>query len=142
MAKKGKKPKVKVIYITVTIQDVKKKQVVEEKEKVLKDGVVEIRTHTKKTSWTSEDVKYNWKTTGYKIPLMKLGLTKEASKSEIMDKLNTPSKIVNKTIADLAKKFVNSYGGVKGGGKSKYEFKTVRFAKKKDYGPKKKVMMS
>ena len=140
--KKSGKGKSQVAYVTITIQALKKKQIVEQKEKVDSEGIVEVRTHTKKGSMTSNDVKYNWKTTEYRIPLFKLGLTKDASKSDILTVLNNPSRVVNKAIADVLKKLVNSFGGVKPMSFSdKYHFKTERFKKKKDYTPKKKVMM-
>ncbi|MHA1792440.1 MAG: hypothetical protein ACTSVI_07330 [Promethearchaeota archaeon] len=143
MPGKKQKPKVKKVqYITITIQDVKKKKIVEAREKTDNDGVIEVRTRIKKESWTSEEVKYNWKTTEYRIPLMKIGLTKDASKSEILEVLNNPQHVANKKIGLILKKLVKSYGGIKGGGKGKYEFKTERFKKKKDYSPKRKVVMS
>ena len=141
--KKGKKKKVKKVnYVTIMIQKVKKKKIVEQKEKTDKDGIIEVRTHIKKTSMTSEDVKYNWKTTEYRIPLFRLGLRPDASKSDILAVLNDPSRLVNKGVQEVLKKLERSYGGIKPKNFSdKFQFKTARFKKKKDYGPKKKVVM-
>lgn len=143
---KGKKDSTSVVYVTITIQVIKKKQVVKQNEKTDNEGIVEVRTHTKKES-TSMDgktkVKENWKTTEYRIPLFKLGLGPDASKSIILDVLNNPQKIVNKTVADVLKKCRDDYGGIKPMNfTEKYHFKTERFKKKKDYMPKKKIMMS
>ncbi|MBD3188809.1 hypothetical protein GF325_18415 [Candidatus Bathyarchaeota archaeon] len=139
--KKKSKPVQKVTYINIRIQKVKQKHIVEQKEKADKDGVIEVRTHIKNESWTTEEVKYKWKTTEYRIPLMKLGFRKDANKGDILEVLNNPQQIVNKRIQELLKKLVNFYGGIKGGGRGKFEFKTARFKKKKNYGPKKKVIM-
>lgn len=139
---KDQQKQAQVAYVTITIQVLKKKQIVEAKEKVDSEGIVEVRTHTKKESMTNTDVKYNWKTTEYRIPLFKLGLTKDASKSDILVVLNNPARLANKNVAEVLKKLANSFGGIKpmtfG---DKYHFKTERFKKKKDYSPKKKVMM-
>src|SRR5271157_288946 len=143
---KGKKDSPSVIYVTITIQAIKKKEVVVSKEKTDSEGIVEVRTHTKKES-TSMDgktkVKESWKTTQYRIPLFKLGLTPDASKSAILEVLNNPQKIANKAVAEVLKKCRDDYGGVKPKNfTEKYTFKTERFKKKKDYLPKKKVMMN
>ena len=142
---KDKKDSSSVVYITITIQAINKKQVVTSKEKTDNDGIVEVRTHTKKES-TSMDgktkVKENWKTTEYRIPLFKLGLPPDASKSAILEVLNNPQKIANKAVAEVLKKCRDDYGGIKPMNfTEKHRFKTERFKKKKDYMPKKKVMM-
>jgi len=142
---KGKKDSSSVVYVTITIQAIKKKQVVLSKEKTDSEGIVEVRTHTKKES-TSMDgktkVKENWKTTEYRIPLFKLGLTPDASKSAILEVLNNPQKIANKAVADVLKKCRDDYGGIKPMNfTQKFHFKTVKFKKIKDYSPKKKMMM-
>jgi len=142
---KKKKDSNTVVYVTITIQAINKKQVVAQKEKVDNEGIVELRTHTKKES-TSMDgktkVKENWKTTEYRIPLFKLGLTADASKSAILEVLNNPQKIANKAVTEVLKKCRDDYGGIKPMNfTEKHHFKTVKFKKIKDYTPKKKVMM-
>nr|MDO8117889.1 hypothetical protein [Candidatus Sigynarchaeota archaeon] len=140
---KESKGAAQVSYVIITIQELKKKQIVEQKEKTDKDGIIEVRTHTKKESLTNTDVKYNWKTTEYRIPLFRLGLPTEASKEEILNVLNNPPRVANKTVQEILKKLEASYGGIKHNSKfgDKLHFKTEKFRKKRDYGPKKKVMM-
>jgi len=135
----------KVIYVTITIQTYKKGDIIEQKEKTDNEGIVEVRTHSKKES-TSMDGKVTkketWKTTEYRIPLFKLGLTAEASKSDILKVLNDPAHITNKTVSEILKKLRDDYDGIKPMNFSqKYVFKTERFKKRKDFAPKKKVMM-
>ncbi|MHA1368286.1 MAG: hypothetical protein ACTSWN_14350 [Promethearchaeota archaeon] len=143
MPKKDKSPdKKKVIYVTITIQKPKKKDIAEQREKVDKNGIVEVRTHIKKESYTSEEIVLDtWKTTEYRIPLKLLGLKADAKRSEILDKLNNPHRVVNKKVAEILKKIIKSYGGVKGISKGKYNFETERFKKKKEFKPKKKVII-
>ncbi|MEX2682916.1 MAG: hypothetical protein Q6373_015105 [Candidatus Sigynarchaeota archaeon] len=141
----GKDDKNKVIYVTITIQTYKKGDIIEQKEKTDNEGIIEVRTHSKKES-TSMDGKVTkketWKTTEYRIPLFKLGLTAEASKSDILKVLNDPDHITNKTVSEILKKLRDDYDGIKPMNFSqKYVFKTERFKKRKDFTPKKKVMM-
>lgn len=139
--KKKGKSKNKVQYVTIAIKKYKKKQIIEQKEKTDKEGIIEVRTHSKKQSMTSEDVKYNWRTTEFRIPLFKLGLRPGTSNSEVLQVLHDPSAVVNKRVSEILKKLDKSYGGVIMDGRKKYRFKTGRFKKKRDYTPKKKVMM-
>jgi len=141
VGKKKKDKSKKVQYVTISIKKYKKKQIIEQKEKTDKEGIIEVRTHSKKQSMTSEDVKYNWRTTEYRIPLFKLGLRPGAPNSEILQLLNSPNNVVNKRVSEILKKLEKSYGGVVKDGSKQYEFKTGRFKKKRDYTPKKKVMM-
>nr|MDO8111682.1 hypothetical protein [Candidatus Sigynarchaeota archaeon] len=126
---KDKKSAPSVVYVVITIQQKKKKEIVEQKEKTDNEGIVEVRTHSKKESTSFSDgktkVQESWKTTEYRIPLFKLGLKPEASKSEILNVLNNPQHIANKTVAEILKKCRDDYGGVKSAGfSSKYHFKT------------------
>ncbi|MFX0102517.1 MAG: hypothetical protein ACFFCS_23320 [Candidatus Hodarchaeota archaeon] len=142
MVDKDKKDKSKKVqYVTISIKKYKKKQILEQKEKTDKDGIIEVRTHSKKQSATSEKVTYNWKTTEYRIPLFKLGLKTGAPDSDVLNVLNSPQQIVNKRVAEILKKLEKSFGGIIKDGSKQYEFKTGRFKKKRDYTPKKKVMM-
>jgi hypothetical protein len=144
VGKNDKKGTPSVVYVTINIQKYKKNDIVEQKEKTDNEGIIEVRTHSKKES-TSMDGKVTkketWKTTEYRIPLFKLGLTSDASKSDILGVLNEPQHVVNKTVAEILKKLRDDYGGVKPQFAQKFLFKTAKFKKKKDYSPKKKVMM-
>jgi hypothetical protein len=136
----------KVEYVTITIQIYKKKDIVEQKEKTDNNGIIEVRTHSKKESTSMSGTvkkKETWKTTEYRIPLFKLGLTSDANKSQILEVLNNPGRVANKDVADILKKLRDEYDGIKPMNfTEKYDFKTERFKKRKDFGPKKKVMMS
>ncbi len=143
--KNDKKGSPSVIYVTITIVQYKKGDIVEQKEKTDNEGIIEVRTHSKKES-TSMDGKVTkketWKTTEYRIPLFKLGLTAEASKSDILNVLNDPTHITNKAVSEILKKLRDDYDGIKPSNfTQKYIFKTERFKKRKDFSPKKKVMM-
>jgi hypothetical protein len=145
MVGKNDKKGSQVIYVTITIQTYKKGDIVEQKEKTDNEGIIEVRTHSKKES-TSMDGKVTkketWKTTEYRIPLFKLGLTAEASKSDILNVLNDPQHVANKTVSEILKKLRDDYNGIKPMNfTQKYNFKTERFKKRKDFTPKKKVMM-
>ncbi|NMC05498.1 MAG: hypothetical protein GYA24_09810 [Candidatus Lokiarchaeota archaeon] len=145
VGKNDKKGTPTVIYVTISIVQYKKSDIVEQKEKTDNEGIIEVRTHSKKES-TSMDGKVTkketWKTTEYRIPLFKLGLTADASKSDILRVLNDPDHVTNKAVADILKKLRDDYDGIKPSNFSqKYLFKTERFKKRKDFGPKKKVMM-
>ncbi|MBN2150454.1 MAG: hypothetical protein JW839_03305 [Candidatus Lokiarchaeota archaeon] len=134
-----------VIYVTISIVQYKKGDIIEQREKTDNEGIVEVRTHSKKES-TSMDGKVTkketWKTTEYRIPLFKLGLTAEASKSDILKVLNDPAHITNKAVSEILKKLRDDYDGIKPSNFSqKYFFKTERFKKRRDFTPKKKVMM-
>jgi hypothetical protein len=144
VGKSDKKGTPSVIYVQIVIVKYKKNDIVEQKEKTDNEGIIEVRIHSKKES-TSMDGKVTkketWKTTEYRIPLFKLGLTAEASKSDILNVLNDPTHVTNKTVSEILKKLRDDYDGVKPNFNQKYVFKTARFKKRKDFTPKKKVMM-
>jgi hypothetical protein len=145
VGKNDKKGTPAVIYVTISIVKYKKGDIVEQKEKTDNEGIIEVRTHSKKEN-TSMDGKVTkketWKTTEYRIPLFKLGLTADASKSDILKVLNDPQHISNKTVSEILKKLRDDYDGIKPSNfTQKYIFKTERFKKRKDFTPKKKVMM-
>ena len=131
VGKNEKKGTPSVIYVTITIIQYKKGDIVERKEKTDNDGIIEVRTHSKKEK-TSMDGKVTkketWKTTEYRIPLFKLGLSAEASKSDILKILNDPQHLANKAASEILKKLRDEYDGIKPANfTQKYIFKTERF---------------
>ncbi len=111
-------------YISIVIQEGKKKDIIDVKIRKLESNILKIMVH--------EQEKKGWYVHSYHIPLKNLGLEDDAKNKEILPYLNYPAKIMSdkktrSTVKELIDKYVEVIAERK-----KHFFHTVRYKVKKD----------
>ena len=83
---------------------------------------------------TGHEEKGGWFVRSYHIPLDNLGLTLNSKKKEVLRLLNDPKQVFNRDTREVLEEILRRYEEIlQGSGIGKFNFKTSRFRKKKDW---------
>lgn len=83
---------------------------------------------------TAHDEKGGWFVRSYHIPLDNLVLTLDSKKKEVLRLLNEPKQVFNRDTREVLEEILRRYEEIfQGSGIGKFNFKTSRFKKKKEW---------
>lgn len=83
---------------------------------------------------TAHEDKSGWFVRSYHIPLDNLVLTLDSKKKEVLRLLNEPKKVFNRDTREVLEEILRRYEEIlQGSGTGKFNFKTSRFKKKKEF---------
>lgn len=83
---------------------------------------------------TAHEDKSGWFVRSYHIPLDNLALTLDSKKKEVLRLLNEPKKVFNRDTREVLEEILRRYEEIlQGSGTGKFNFKTSRFKKKKEF---------
>jgi len=110
-------------YLNILVKPGKK--VLDFKIKKLSSKILKINAHEEKKGWFVRS---------YHIPMENLNLSLDAKKKEVLRLLNEPKQVSNRDTRDVLEEVLRKYEEIhQGSGVGKFNFKTSRFKKKKDW---------
>lgn len=110
-------------YLNILIKPGKK--VLDFKIKKLSSKILKINAHEEKKGWFVRS---------YHIPIDNLGITLDTKKKEVLRLMNDPRQVSNRDTRDIMEEILRKYEDIhQGSGTGKFNFKTSRFKKKKDW---------
>jgi hypothetical protein len=83
---------------------------------------------------TAHEEQRGWFTRSYHIPIENLGLTLDAKKKEVLRLLNDPKQVFDRDTTEVLEEILRKYEEIlPGSGIGKFNFKTSRFKKRKEW---------